>query len=221
MATRRDHASGDAAPDSSRRRARKGEGELLREEILDAAEALLVEKGHPDGVSIRAIARRVGVSPPAIYLHFADKDELFFQCCFRHFEEMAARLAVAALEHESALDRLEAVGRAYMEFGVEKGEHYVVMFVSPTPKTVTGEESSELPGTRALALTADLVAAGVASGELRAELDPLTTAVSLWAAAHGTVMVLLSAHEKAELDLPSAQEVIDGTIALVRRGLRA
>jgi AcrR family transcriptional regulator len=67
-------------PAASRRRARKGEGELLREEILDAAEALLIEKGHPDAVSIRAVAARVGVSPPAIYLHFADKDELFYHC---------------------------------------------------------------------------------------------------------------------------------------------
>ena len=64
-------------PTASRRtRARRGEGERLREEILDAAERLLIETGNRDAVSIRAVAEAVGVTPPSIYLHFADKTEL-------------------------------------------------------------------------------------------------------------------------------------------------
>ena len=61
---RRAATPGTGAP--ARPRSRKGEGDRLRVEILDAAEALLLEKGSPDHVSMRAIADQVGVSPPAI-----------------------------------------------------------------------------------------------------------------------------------------------------------
>ena len=59
-----------------RRRAPRGSGEQLREEILDATTELLLETGHAKAVSIRSVAQRVGVTPPSIYLHFADKDAL-------------------------------------------------------------------------------------------------------------------------------------------------
>ncbi|MCA1708231.1 MAG: TetR/AcrR family transcriptional regulator, partial [Actinobacteria bacterium] len=59
-----------------RSRARRGEGDKLREDIIEAAERLLVETGDQASVSIRAIARSAGVTPPSIYLHFADKEGL-------------------------------------------------------------------------------------------------------------------------------------------------
>ena len=51
---------------TTRSRARRGEGDLLREEILLAATRLLIETGNEDAMSIRAIADAVGVSPPSI-----------------------------------------------------------------------------------------------------------------------------------------------------------
>ena len=61
-----------SAPAHPRRRARRGEGERLREEILVAARELLAETNDADAVSVRAVAERVGVSTPSIYLHYAD-----------------------------------------------------------------------------------------------------------------------------------------------------
>lgn len=118
-------APGTVAP---RSRARRGEGDRLRDEILDAAEALLAEKGHPDAVSMRAIAKRVGVSPPAIYLHFEDKQQLFYQCCARGFAALTEVMEQAAADATSDFERLEALGRAYIRFGLSHGEQYRVMF---------------------------------------------------------------------------------------------
>jgi len=64
-----------------RRRAPRGQGRKLREEILAAAERLLRETGDQEAVSIRAVADAVGVTPPSIYLHFADKTDLIFAIC--------------------------------------------------------------------------------------------------------------------------------------------
>ena len=59
-----------------RRRAPRGSGDQLREEILDATTELLLKTGEAKAVSIRAVSQLVGVTPPSIYLHFADKDAL-------------------------------------------------------------------------------------------------------------------------------------------------
>ncbi len=62
----------DGDAEVERPRARRGEGEQLRDELLDAAEDLLIRHGAMDAVSIRAITREVGVTPPSLYLHFED-----------------------------------------------------------------------------------------------------------------------------------------------------
>ena len=88
--------TGHAAPRrSARSRSRRGEGEPLRDEILAAAERLIVETGNEDAVSIRAIADAVGVTPPSIYLHFPDKDPLILAVCERHFETFDALIEEA------------------------------------------------------------------------------------------------------------------------------
>ncbi|HUG85827.1 MAG TPA: helix-turn-helix domain-containing protein, partial [Euzebya sp.] len=73
-------------------RAPAGGGDQLRHELLDAAEALLIEKGSVTDVSLRHVARTVGVSATSVYLHFADKDDLMLAVCQRCFTEFVAVL---------------------------------------------------------------------------------------------------------------------------------
>src|SRR5262249_57078023 len=108
-----------ATPTATRTRARRGEGELLRAEILDAAERLLVETGNEDSVSIRAISEAVGVTPPSIYLHFPDKEALLFAVCDRQFAIFQAALNAAARSSDDPGEALERRGEAARRFGVE------------------------------------------------------------------------------------------------------
>ena len=71
---------------TTRPRARKGQGDLLRTDILEAAERLLLETGSEDAVSIRAVADATGVTPPSIYRHFRDKQHLLFEVCARQMD---------------------------------------------------------------------------------------------------------------------------------------
>ena len=87
-----------------RRRAPRGSGEQLREEILDATTELLLETGHAKAVSIRSVAQRVGVTPPSIYLHFADKDALLDAVCARYFEKLDEEMQRVAADQPS-IDR--------------------------------------------------------------------------------------------------------------------
>ena len=100
--------TGHAAPAASprRHRARRGEGGRLREEILAAGTRLLLETGDEEAVSIRAIAQAVGVTPPSIYLHFADKTELIYAICEELFRKLDDEMAAAAAGVDDPLEEL-------------------------------------------------------------------------------------------------------------------
>ena len=91
-----------------RRRAPRGSGEQLRDEILDATTELLLETGHAKAVSIRSVAQRVGVTPPSIYLHFADKDALLDAVCARYFEKLDEEMQRVRPSDQTVDDRRAA-----------------------------------------------------------------------------------------------------------------
>ena len=98
-------------PLTRRRRAPRGSGVRLRNEILDAATQLMLKTGEVKAVSIRAVAQRVGVTPPSIYLHFADKDALLDAVCARYFEQLDEQMQQAALDKPTILQPTDAVLR--------------------------------------------------------------------------------------------------------------
>jgi AcrR family transcriptional regulator len=202
----------------ARQRARKGEGDLLYEEILDAAEELLAAKGSVDAVSMRAVAERVGVTPPSIYLHFTDKDELFFQCCARGFEALGGRMAAAREGGGTVVEQLRRMGRAYVEYGLEKGSQYRVIFGGAAPHPGALEEAGQLPGVRAFMMLVDTVVAGIEAGELRSDVDPTSLAVAIWAGVHGAVLILLMKDEADVLPLPGRGETIEAVLDVLERG---
>ena len=63
-------------PSHARKRNPRGQGDQLRAALMEAARDLLLELGDQDKVSVRAVTARAGVSPNALYIHFATKDEL-------------------------------------------------------------------------------------------------------------------------------------------------
>src|SRR5688500_8035156 len=113
----------------SRSRARKGEGRLLRDEILAATEKLLLATGSAEAVSIRAVADAVGVTAPSIYRHFPDKTTLIYEVCARYFAQLDAQIDAAVEGVEHPMDALKARGMAYIEFGRDNPEPYRIMFM--------------------------------------------------------------------------------------------
>src|SRR6266498_1634694 len=114
----------------ARPRARRGEGEKLRDDLLDATERLMIESGRADAVSIRAIADAVGVTPPSIYLHFPDKESLIFAVCERHFETFDSVIERAGASTDDPVESLRRRGRAYIRFGLENPEPYRILFMT-------------------------------------------------------------------------------------------
>jgi AcrR family transcriptional regulator len=112
------------------RRCRADHKESVRRVILDAARELFVCEGYGN-VSLRKIARRIGYTPMAIYVHFRDKSEILDCICeetFDAFRANAERLDRLALPPR---ERLAAGLRAYVEFGLEHPYHYQLTFMTP------------------------------------------------------------------------------------------
>ncbi|HEY7564395.1 MAG TPA: TetR/AcrR family transcriptional regulator, partial [Acidimicrobiia bacterium] len=202
-------------------RHRKGEGEQLRREILDATRELLEEKGNLDLVSIRDISSRVGVSPPAIYLHFQDKDHLGYEVCREAFESFAARLLPAFVSEGTVLDRLRLLGIEYVRWGLDHAALYPVLFVGAPPESITVEEMSGDPGLVVLDGLVSLVRSGMEEGLISTEHSAEATAWALWAGVHGAVMLLTSKMEWMEEHLdamgsgirfPAAEQMVDAVI---------
>jgi AcrR family transcriptional regulator len=113
-----------AEPAPGRRRAARGRGAELRDEVLRAAMDLLAETGDESAVSLRVVAERVGVTVPSIYLHFADKRALIDAVCSEVFEQLDRLLRAASEGASDPLDALRAQGNAYVHFAVDNPEHY-------------------------------------------------------------------------------------------------
>ena len=201
-------------------RARKGEGGLLREEIVDAAEELLYSHGSIEAVPIRAIADRVGVTSPAIYLHFEDKDQLFYAVCRRGFDRFAERLAPVLTSEGTAITRIRRLGEEYIRFGLDNWQQYSVLFGVKGHLSIPEDELADDPGLRVLAGLVALVDEAQADGDIRPDLPASTLASVMWAAAHGTVELLLGARTHPELTpLPPSEELSEAMLETLVKGL--
>lgn len=111
-----------------RPRSPRGEGERLRATLLDVATELLAEVNDIDRLSIRAVTARAGVSPSALYMHFADKDELVEAIKERCFTELRDWVDAAGRDTTDPGQRLLAMGQAYLAFARERAGWYAVCF---------------------------------------------------------------------------------------------
>jgi len=210
-------ASVAVAGEGRRSRARRGEGGRLREDILAAAEELLLKSGDADSLSIRAIANAVGVTPPSIYLHFADRNELVFEVCDRKWRELASLLDAAVAGLSDPLERIERRGRAYAEFGITHPEHYRVLL---------GGRADEIPEKHAdQALLTDRLGFGPLVADLTeamdggqlARSDPWELCRVLFFAIHGLTSMLVRGSGP---DWPSPERLVERMIDTLMWGIR-
>ncbi len=199
-----------------RTRARRGEGEKLREQILEAGERLLIETGNEEAVTIRAVAEAVGVTPPSVYLHFADKDELLFAICEQHFAQLDRVTEEAAAGADDLLESLALRGRAYIRFGIEHPEQYRILFMRRPSHTPKSFQVDRLRDAAAIGHLVEHVSKCIQSGLIDGE--PLLVSLGLWAVVHGLTSLLIS---KPEFPWPDLDVIIDHVCRTAIRGLQS
>jgi len=203
---------------AGRTRARRGEGELLHTQILDAAERLLIETGSEEAVSVRRIAEAVGVTPPSIYLHFADKDELIFAVCERQFEALDRVMERAVVGVDDPLDELYARGKAYVRFGLEHPEEYRILFMSVGSHAPGADDEGRISRASAFDHLAEAVARCVDAGALPKGSEPYAVALELWSVVHGLTSLVIS---KPMFSWPDVDALSDHLLTATCVGLQA
>jgi AcrR family transcriptional regulator len=196
-----------------RTRARRGEGEKLREEIVAAAERLLGQAGSKDAVSIRAIADACNVTPPAIYLHFADKDQLFLEVCSQRFRELDTWIESAGSQSDDPLESLRARGAAYVGFGIEHPEAYRLLMM--TLKDGHIDDPGMEAGRDAFMHMVEAVDRCVKAGVL-GDVEPYKASLILWSGIHGMTSLFISF---PNFDWGVQNELVDHLLDVMIEGL--
>ena len=156
-------------------------------------------------MSIRAIAEAVGVTPPAIYLHFEDKTALLVAVSGRHWQRFEQEIRDATAGIDDPIVRLRAAGRAYVRWGLENPEPYRILFMTrpgSAPEQFGGERVHE---DSCFAYLVSMVSDAIAGGRLRTD-DAFLAATGLWTAAHGVTSLLLS---RPAFPWPERDRIVD------------
>ena len=180
-------ARAESAPTTrtdARPRTPRGEGGRLRDQLVAATAELLEETGDAARVSVRAIAGRAGVSPTALYLHFPDRDAVVAAAVEAGFVAFDAALRAAAEAHDDPVERLAAMGLAYLEFTRRQPALYATIFSARRPALAT--TGAGVHGDRAF----EGLVSALRACEPRAPEDELTErAVALWSTLHGYALL--------------------------------
>ncbi|WAC54656.1 TetR/AcrR family transcriptional regulator [Gordonia sp. SL306] len=176
---------------TKRTRSPRGSGELLAEEIIASATALLLEEGDDAAVSIRAVAGRVGVTPPSIYLHFADKDALLDAVCARYFEQLDGVLGEVSEGIVDPLERALQQGLAYVRFAVETPVLYRLAFRQAPPGGAGASMVDEVLAASAFARMSATVTELADEGFFPVS-DVTEVVLEFWSAAHGVASLMLA-----------------------------
>lgn len=151
----------------------------IRSRIIGAARALYLERG-PEGVTMRAVADRVGVTATALYRHFADKDALLREVAGEGARLLGTHL-FRALEAVSPLERLRMTALAYLEFAAAQPQAYRALFEP-------GEAGESSPVERQRSAVRRFLRDGVREAMEAGDLAPGNvdeTALTLWSLLHG------------------------------------
>src|ERR1700736_4542908 len=173
-----------------------------RSEILSAARQIFVHQGFQN-FSMRTLARAVGYSPAAIYLHFTSKEELFEVLVEESFAHLYEALAVLiGQQTRDPVRQLKHGLRLYVEWGLKHPSEYQIAFVVRTP----GKKPYRTH--RAFDLARTLVKRCL-GGSKTAERQVELRTQALWAAIHGITSLLT---QRPSFPWVSKERVIDQVI---------
>jgi AcrR family transcriptional regulator len=180
--------------------------------MVAAASELLFAPQPPTVPSLRAVARKCGVSPTAVYLHFSSQEQLIQAVVEDLNGRFAAHLADADDLTLPVTERLERRAVAYVEWGFANAGAYQLLFESKDRLDLPPHDRNQGPAWEIIVHTADLLA------ELAAK-DTLLWATRLWVALHGLVSLRIhkTDHDWPDEAIPAAYDIVHLHVAAVSR----
>jgi AcrR family transcriptional regulator len=183
----------------------------LRGALVQAALAE-AEQGGPEAISIKALAKKLGVSQPAPYRHFADREALLAAVTAEAFRQFSAVLR-EAIRKPSKRSKLSRFAQATLSFGLRRNGIYRLMFASRTMACATKDSELHAAAMETLALLLEALEAP-AVGLLRERY-----ALQIWAAVHGVVMLAEQGLLTGKIANISREELVEDMVQQIKMGL--
>jgi AcrR family transcriptional regulator len=203
-----------ARPGPVRQRNPRGQGERLRDDIIGAASRLLDDPAAPP-LTLRAVAREVGVAATSVYLHFDDIDSLILAVAERCFAELLRLQEQARDTSPDPRQRIREGCLAYCEFGLAHPGHYQVMFAHPLKLPEDGTPAERFPGIFSFRELIQEVADCV--GVEPTDEQAFFTAQLIWEQLHGIVSLRIS---RARFPWPPLAEAVTEAVDRLLAGAR-
>ena len=185
----------------------------LRDALIKAA-LREAEQGGPEAISIKALAKELGVSQPAPYRHFADREALLAAATAEAFRRFTAMLR-EAMAKPSKQSKLSRLAQATLDFGLRRNGVYRLMFASRTVScAMKGSELHNAVSETFLLVLEALEAPAI--GYLRER-----QALKIWAALHGVVMLAEQGMLTGEVAHTTREELVEDFVADIKLALDA
>ena len=176
----------------------------------------MIVTGGLEALSLRRLARQLGVTAPALYGYVRSKQDLLGALAEIEIDRLAARFEeVDGANPLDPIERIRAHSRAYVTYARDNPELFRVMLLAPPSLPASGlpAEAAAPATTMAFATASSAIDDAIADGLIRAD-DPQLVALTLWSAAHGVATVLqLGIDLPPDLEDAMIDEVTDRLLA--------
>ncbi len=202
---------------------REEEKERRRAEIVDAAELLYAEVGW-DTVTMERVAKRARLSRALIYVYFQDKNDLLLAIAERALADLRERFVAAAAAHKAGLDKVQSIGRAYVQFQQELPYRFDACsrFHAHQAAGQPTDDACAAAGDAVIAVIVQALVNGQADGSIRKDIgNPAQVCVMLWAFTHGLIQIGTNKTEEIARHGVAVPQLMEGSFAMLRYMLAA
>ena len=183
-------AGATTTPVLKRQRNPRGQGARLRDEIIAGAARLLERTGTEEAITMRAVAREVGIAAPSMAPHFSDRAEVIDAVVAQELTRLHDALHAAVASRSDPVEQLFAGARAYVAYGNANPNRYRVIFerrflaLWDRERRVMQQTAPLMAKT--FNLTVKTIQACIDAGR-SASTDAFGDAIRMWLALHGLV----------------------------------
>lgn len=187
----------------------------LKVKIINGARKVLLSEGYRN-LSLRKIARNIGVSATSIYLYFENKDDLVHTLIEEAIERLNKHLEISMMNKNSAVKKLESLAKAYVTFALENPREYQVIYLVSSDEMTRYPKEKFRKARKGYELVLDVLIEGKNTGMIE-EKSPSIAAYTFWAQLHGVMSVVLSKRLDTRIDqnefiIEAINHVINGYI---------
>ncbi len=197
---------------------REEEKEKRRAEMVDAAEELYAKVGW-DAVTMDRVAKSARLSRALLYVYFRDKNDLLHAITERALIDLRQRFVEAAASNRLGIDKVQAIGRAYVLFQQQKPYSFDACsrFHAHQAAGQPAEAACAEAGDAVIAVIVKALMEGQADGSIRKDLgSPAQVCVMLWAFTHGLIQIGTNKKQEIARQGVEVSQLMEGSFAMLR-----